>query len=314
MTNSPYKNKEIEVDLPTIGKTIAIAHVERGVVFNPTDSAGFSHLSFPVEAHLNEPELQEKADSILYLLNESFGNTHSNEFDDGVMTFTVKGNTDIEINDDPLYQVVLAEKLADVGPYDIHDSAILTQNPKIASALLTNLTGLTSLVVRKKTSELSDNEVSRVTNNYQAAKLLASLVQTLDSYNIKGFEQSRDVDEIIVQSIAREFPEHTKEVQAVFNEFGSVANALLAVTNSSSINKIVHDDFLVHGDAPASPSNTLISMKDTITANDHGGYTWERDTGEVSTLRISEEHGVSNVFDLGRHTDMPKPETPAYRR
>lgn len=319
MNNSPYQDLELDVTLPHIGQTKAIAHYARNQVMGEYEyQNGISHISFPVDAHLNEPDLKAISNNIAYLINESDPGEPV-AFDDieyGA-AFAVKNET-LKLKDEPLYQVVMAEKLAEVGVYDLHESAILTQNPKIANALISELNGLTSIKVQKKNSELTQEEIARVTNNIQAAKFLATINQTLDRYGIERHESISNADELIMQSLSKDFPHFQNEVKRLLEHADhysfKVSKAIDLLTVSNEINKIVYDDFSVPDNEPASPSNTMISINDKIENDGHGNYIWERETGEVSTLSISAEHGVSNVFNLGRHTDLPRPDSPTIRR
>lgn len=232
INKSPFKAKELDVTLPTMGKVKAFAHAKNSVVMKDAELPGFSELHLPVDVLLGEPDIENKIDFILYMLNETDNPPPYSEFkadfDDGDLEFKINSKTNsVELQDLPLFQVITREKLFLGGMYEIHEDAIITQDEQLAHKMREQMGSLNMVFpVGKKPNELYLEERARVINNPKAGMTIAKIRDALDRYDVKSFSFSKDSAELVSQSLKNVDPFDKKLINNYFEKRGDVSLAI----------------------------------------------------------------------------------------
>ena len=229
---SPFKVKELDVILPTMGKVKAFAHAKNNVVMAGSELPGFSEIHLPVDVLLNEPDIESKVNTMLYMLNEMDSCPPNAEFeldfDDGDMKFTINSPTNrVELQERPLFQVITRDKMSEAGMYDIHEDAIITQDKQLAKQMSNEMDNQSMVFpVNKKPSDLSPEESARVINDPKAGLAIAKLRDVLNRYRVPSFSDSRRSTELIAQSLMGVEPHYQNLIEDHFNKPGTVGNAI----------------------------------------------------------------------------------------
>lgn len=272
MDDSPYKVKVLNIDFPTSGKVKAFAHVSRDVSVSDTSTTGVSHISYPPDVILNEPNLSEKDDWMRYMLNEGeflTGTEIDAPFDDGDMKYSSNGLEDRgELLDIPLYELISKKNADQLGPYDIDKTSILTQNLSAATEALNKMGPAFMLrELNVKSSSLSNYELNRVTNNPEFIGLLGSMSKTLTAYGIEPESNSEDVTELLLQGFDSTISDTQKAaVMSVFNKRYSVERALDDLVLVDQINPIPHPDYIIDDTTPGE-ANVFVSYENDVSSN-----------------------------------------------
>lgn len=297
--SSPYKTIDVDVNLPEIGQLVAKAYVENGVVKSEDGMLpGVVDVKFPVDAFNKGVDLEQLAKELMFDLN-SLTPAGVNK-----PQYTLNEAHKVAIKPGAVYQVVDQNKMLEAGVFDIHDSAILTQDNNAAYEGLAQLhSGYNVVDVMKELHQFSPKEMSRISNDQNFVVAQAKVLNALERYGFKSHSRVYDCDELVKQQV-RDLPrDFQDEIERAFTGNRTVQQAFELMASSNILNpKPKVDPFESVGN-----ENTLyVSFKQDVANTELGYQLTDKRTGVVVSPELNKQEPVEAEFGDNSPSYLPR--------